>query len=185
MRRTMQKMTGRVKAILSIVLFLIVVPSICFGQNIAIQASVINSPVKLAQWFNQEFTYETEMPDYWQSASETIDRKKGDCEDFAILAQSMLKKMGVKSEIAIVKFEGISQEHAICLFKKGNYYSFISNQQLIETGATTIRDAMNEQYPDWESVTFAKANKSLTKTLMKTTNSARLESDFETASFGK
>ncbi len=134
--------------------------AVSFAQVVEAIPSYVTTPAQLSQWFTAEFKYETEMPDYWQSAEETVDLKKGDCEDFAILAQVALEQSNIPSQIVVINFKGLpNQAHAVCIFKTGDFYSFISNQQLIQTNASTISAAMQEQYPDWEQITFTNAKK--------------------------
>jgi len=130
------------------------------AQNLAAVPAYVQSPVHLSHWLKSEFSYETEMPDRWQPAEETVAARKGDCEDFAILAKAVLEEMNIAGEILIINFKGLrGQAHAVCIFKNNDYYSIISNQQLIKTRAATIEAAMDEQYPDWESITFTTENR--------------------------
>lgn len=120
-------------------------------------SKTIKNPAELSNLLATEFRYETEMPDRWSKAEETAVAKKGDCEDFAILAQEILKRINIDSQILIIKYKGISQAHAICIFKEGDTYSFISNQELVRTNAPTVTAAVEEQYTDWESIKITDA----------------------------
>jgi len=173
--------------IAGIILSVFSAPSFCFSQNQALAPVLISitTPEQLAQWFLTDFRYETEMPDTWQNASETLEIKKGDCEDFAILAQDMLNKMGIQSDILIIKFTGLNQQHAICIFKEGDNYSFISNQELIRTGAATLKEAIQEQYSDWESITFTNAKKDILNLVLNNGLPATAASCIDTASQNK
>lgn len=147
--------------------------AVSFAQGVETFPSYVTTPAQLSQWFTTDFKYETEMPDYWQPAEETIDLKKGDCEDFAILAQAALEQLNISSQIIVINFKGLpNQAHAICIFKTGDFYSFISNQQLIQTNALTISAAIQGQYPDWEQLTFTNAKK---ENLKKEFNTASLK----------
>jgi predicted transglutaminase-like cysteine proteinase len=51
------------------------------------------------QWANERIEYASDwdvygIPEYWATASETLVRERGDCDDFAILKYVILKKMG-------------------------------------------------------------------------------------------
>jgi|GEM_PF-779250 len=171
--------------IAGIILSVFSAPSFCFSQNQALAIASISTPEQLAQWFFTDFKYETEMPDTWQNASETLELKKGDCEDFAILAQDMLNTMGIQSDILIIKFTGLNQQHAICIFKEGGNYSFISNQELIRTGAASLKEAIQEQYSDWESITFTNAKKDILNLVLNDGLPAAAASCIDTASQNK
>jgi len=134
--------------------------AVSFAQGVESIPSYVTTPAQLSQWLTADFKYETEMPDYWQPAEETIDLKKGDCEDFAILAQAALEQLNIPSQIVVINFKDLpNQAHAVCVFKTGDFYNFITNQQLIQTNASTISAAIQGQYPDWEKITFTNAKK--------------------------
>lgn len=133
--------------IISIILF----PAVSLAQ---VPAN-IQSPAQIAQWFAGEFHYETEIPDRWNSPEETMLAKKGDCEDFAILAYAQLSRLNIPSDIIIINFKGLpNQAHAVCVFKSNGSYGIISNQEYIQIEAGTIEAAISRQYPDWESIAF-------------------------------
>lgn len=124
------------------------------------------------QWFTNEFTYAWEGPDRWQTVDETIDSKMGDCEDFAILSQALLKERGVGSELIIVKFEGMNISHVVCVWKEKEHYSFMSNRKLIRTSSNSIEDAVEEIYPDWGKIIFTNAKKQFKRIIRKKNSSA-------------
>lgn len=138
------------KKILMIIFLL--TPTFCFAQGLENISGAIQTPQELGVWLANEFRYQGEIPDYWQSAEETLNLKTGDCEDFAILAQSVLKNLGIDSDIVIIKFRGLKECHAVCMFKINGFYNFISNQKLIQTKQTSIREAVQEKYPDWQRI---------------------------------
>lgn len=118
--------------------------------------SNINTPMALEQWLANEFKYVMEVNhDDWQSPEETIRSKKGDCEDFAILASRVLALWGREGQMIIIHFRGLNIAHAICIWKEENgLYSFLSNRKLHRTGERSIRNAISKYYPDWKSITF-------------------------------
>lgn len=134
-----------------IIIFLLV-PTLCFAQSVENISSLVHTPQELGVWLASEFRYQGEIPDYWQSTEETLNLKTGDCEDFAILAQDVLKNLGIDSDMVIIKFRGLKESHAVCMFKINGFYSFISNQKLIQTKQTSIREAVQEKYPDWQKI---------------------------------
>lgn len=134
------------------------ISSFGFAQNPLAVPGSVTSPAQLSRWFTAEFKYETEMPDRWASPEETLSLKKGDCEDFAVLAQVVLARLGISSDVIIISFKGLNQGHAVCLFKNGATYSFISSQKLIRTHGVTVTEAIQEKYPDWEKLVFTTAD---------------------------
>jgi len=132
--------------------FVLLYCGFCSGQNVNLEEviSFIHTPSQLSGWLIKEFNYRGEFPDYWQSAQQTLELKGGDCEDFAILSHAILTELGIENNIVLVKFRDLRQFHALCIFKDKGAYSFISNQKLIRTKATSIEQAIEKIYPDWE-----------------------------------
>lgn len=149
----------------SLFLFIfLLTPAFCFSQSLETASSFIHQPQELAIWLSQGFKYEGEMPDYWQTAQETLNLRKGDCEDFAILSQAVLARLGINSSILIIKFKDLKQSHAICVWKdEQSFYNIISNRKLMQTKARTIKAAVQEKYPDWQSIIFTNPKKQYIK----------------------
>ena len=139
----------------------------CFAQSQHVEQapSSMRTPQDIARWFSRSFSYEMEWPDNWQSSDETACRKKGDCEDFAILSRELLARLGIQSDIIIIKFKDLKIAHAICIWKYGEYYSFMSTRKLYETNATSIEEAVEKYYPDWQKIIFTDANKDYKKVI--------------------
>ena len=115
----------------------------------------IQSPRDLAKWLGSNFKYVFRLNDKWQTPSETINLRAGDCEDFATLASSVLRGMGIKSDIVIIKFRGLDLQHAVCIWREENgKYSYFSNRKLVLTNRSTLQEAIQSYYPDLESLTF-------------------------------
>lgn len=143
------------KFLISVTVLIIFSSQSAFSQSQEVTLSTVKTPEEIARWISSEFTYSVEFPDKWQSPEETIRLKRGDCEDFAILASEALKRQGIDNDIVIVKFEGLDTSHAICIWKDSRgIYSFISNKKLMKTGETDIRGAIERYYPDWRRITF-------------------------------
>ncbi|MBN1527029.1 MAG: hypothetical protein JW919_05575 [Candidatus Omnitrophica bacterium] len=139
----------------------------CFAQSQHVEQapSSMSTPQEIARWLSRNFTYEMEWPDNWQSSSETARLKKGDCEDFAVLSQALLARLGIKSDIVIIRFKDLKVAHAICAWKYGKYYSFMSTRQLYETNATSIEEAVEKYFPDWQKIIFTDAKKHYAKVI--------------------
>jgi hypothetical protein len=126
------------------------------ATSIAELSSVAQTPVQLSGWMTQNLKYVLEVPHERQAAQATLDLERGQCEDFAILAQAVLKRMGIQSQVVIIKYKGLNIMHAVAIYKEaGGTYSFFSNQVLVRTNATSIEGAISKMYPDWERLFFA------------------------------
>ena len=128
-------------------------------------SACVKTPEALEGWLAKNFRYELKMTDDWQTPQETVRLGKGDCDDFALLAQAVLGDLGIKSDVVILKFRGLNMLHAICIWKdRFGYYSFISNQELCRTGKTDIQEAIAKFYPDAENIIFTDQNMRFVKT---------------------
>lgn len=92
-----------------------------------------------AQWLEENIKYKNEEADYWQSPEETLERKAGDCEDFAFLNEAFLRVMGHNPK-AMGLLNINKRGHAICIFVEGDYYSYFSNMVLKRTQMRTIEE---------------------------------------------
>jgi len=159
-----------------LITILLSIPAICFAQRVEDAALLIHSPAELSTWLSRDFKYELEIPDYWQSADETLHSGKGDCDDFAILSSAILTQLGVPNQILVIKFRDLKQAHAVCVFqeKESGNYNFISNQSIIATNKQLLREAVEAIYPDWEAIVFTNQNKEYQKVITrdKTKNAA-------------
>jgi hypothetical protein len=144
-------------AVICLVIFFALLGLSMAAQSLSLVdiASRVKTPEALAGWLSSNVRYEFAMGDGWQAPEEIIKLKKGDCDDFAVLAQAILKEIGIKSDVVILKFRGISIAHAVCVWKDaaGNI-SFISNQKLYHTAESDIRQAILKYYPDLETIIY-------------------------------
>ncbi len=129
-------------------------PSPGYSYTIDTAPYSVKSPEDLVKWLHSEFTYEFKFPDNRQSPEETARLRRGDCEDFAFLCQSILGGLGIKSDVIVIKFRRVGILHAICVFKQGAAYSFISNRDIIRTRGRTVTEAVSEKFPDWERIAY-------------------------------
>ncbi len=89
-------------------------------------------------WLQENIEYEKDDgKDEWAIPQETLERKTGDCEDYAFLNAAFLRMAGYDPKVlGIMQF--FNQGHAICVFKEGNHYSWIDNEKLIRTKVKTM-----------------------------------------------
>ncbi len=135
---------------------LILCSSSACAQEVSFKEAIspIRSPMSLASWLSNNFSYEFNLTRFWQTPEETFTAKKGNCKDFALLAQNILRRMNIPSEIVIIKFKGLTLSHAVCIFREADgTYSFISNCELCRSGKPTTTEALKKFYPDLESIT--------------------------------
>jgi hypothetical protein len=124
--------------------------------------NTIKTPQDLGNWLEANFTYQAEKGEYWKTPEETVRDKGGDCEDFAILADYILKDLNYKSKIIIItgiidnKFSG----HAICVFKnQSGLWEHFSNTDYVNFSFSTVEELINFFYPQWKSYRECSPNK--------------------------
>lgn len=140
-------------------MLMIASPDPAQAQALDERAASMRSPDDLVRWMSKELSYTMVLPDMVHTPEETLAAHTGDCDDLAILASTMLRRMGIENTVLILKFRGLSVRHAICIWKDANgSYSFISGRELTRTGKDTVEKAVMKYYPDCESMTALDAD---------------------------
>jgi hypothetical protein len=70
----------------------------------------------IQEWASSNITYVRDDGEYWQTPKETIERKKGDCEDFSTLLCSLLRARGIPADQVYV---------AVGVDSEGNWHAFL------------------------------------------------------------
>jgi len=164
-----------------LIIILLFLPATCFGYGVGNVVSGVHSPQELSNWLSTELHYQAEIPDSWQSAEETLRLGKGDCEDFAILSSAVLDGLKIPNQLLIIKFKNLKASHAICVFKENELCAFMSNEKMIPTHATLVKDAIEEIYPDWEAIIFTNTAGEYLKVLTRNQTNKTIENQLETA----
>jgi hypothetical protein len=90
------------------------------------------------RWLNSAVAYKKEKNDSWADPVFTLDKKAGDCEDFAFLNSEALRFLGYETRVwGMHHFFG---NHAVCVFRKDGYYFWFDNGKLRKTKAKTERE---------------------------------------------
>lgn len=109
----------------------------------------------LSLWLTQNIRYTKDLSiqDDWKTSEQTIRNRKGDCEDFAVLAYDCLKYMGTVNIIKILCVYPVKGAgHAVCAFMDGQKWRYYTNGYLkdaesygilIEQVAVNCRFKMN------------------------------------------
>ena len=88
-------------------------------------------------YYLDRIVYTSEKADIWQTPEETLNRGKGDCDDFARLALDILVRVQKRKDVRFVIHTGYYEEdgkdkyggHAVCVFPYNGKYSLFSNYQ--------------------------------------------------------
>lgn len=86
--------------------------------------------------------------EYWQSPEEFAERRRGDCEDFAIYAKSILDKQGYQSLVFSVFVPNNS--HTVLVFKEGKYLYFLDYDRVRPSCARNFSELASEINKEWE-----------------------------------
>lgn len=87
------------------------------------------------RWVNRSITYGEDREiwgasDYWATAEETLDLRRGDCEDLAILKYQMLLAMGVNPEdmyLTLARDLARNADHAVLVVRVGHRFFLLDN----------------------------------------------------------
>ncbi|NQT32416.1 MAG: hypothetical protein HQ594_01945 [Candidatus Omnitrophica bacterium] len=138
--------------IIAILLFLFLVD---FLFAMEITPHNINDMDTLMRWLNADFEYALKIPDNPQNVEEMMDKKTGDCDDFARVVSHFLSEWGTSSDVIIVKFKDLGIAHALCIWKDANgTYNFSSNRKVVHTGRSEVTEAIEYYYPDWDQIVY-------------------------------
>lgn len=91
-----------------------------------------------ARWLQTNITYQKDIIDQWAQPEETLAKKHGDCEDYALLNAEVLKVFGYKPRIFILARQG--GNHAICAFEKDGYFLWFDNNHLKKSAAQNLKE---------------------------------------------
>ncbi len=87
---------------------------------------------------NIEYKNDTKGQDTWEAPAVTLDRKYGDCEDFAFLNALVLRQLGYTPQVIAVVKKG--DAHAMCTFKAGDKTYVFDNNILKQIKAKDVEE---------------------------------------------
>lgn len=117
----------------------------------------INSLEDYSQWLGQNIKYNSDKTtDTWSVPLETLDKKQGDCEDFAFLTMEFIRVVGFKPHfLALVRKK---KAHAICTFKHNGYYAWFDNEKLKTTQTTSLDEFAKHIADNYDYSTLMELN---------------------------
>lgn len=108
-----------------------------------IQTNRINSLESLSQWLTLNFSYQNDVGgDNWATPEETLNKRTGDCEDFAFLTNAALKVLGYNPKVIVLRRN--KKAHATCVFQSDGYYCWFDNTELKKTSAQSLEAFVQE-----------------------------------------
>ncbi|GEM_PF-4768041 len=141
-------------------LVLVLIPVYSNGQSVTMDPMTLEkalTPIQslesIAQLMSQNIRFVEDRAlfqdeDYWQSPEELWKRKAGDCEDFAVFTQFVLRKINIGSDI--VSVYGIrGYAHTVVVFKQDGLYNVFNDGRLYMLRAKSLEDVLSHIHPDW------------------------------------
>jgi hypothetical protein len=134
-------------------------------------AQQLKSPEDIAYFLWRNFNFETDQrqfgqEEYWQSPRQFLATRKGDCEDFALFAKTILEAQG-KSPL-LLNIYGARFAHTVCLLKENNHYTVIDGTHIERYKTANLKEVLTDLYPFWTTsaiVSPAENNSTKGKTL--------------------
>ena len=88
------------------------------------------------------------IEDYWQSPHEFLARGKGDCEDYALLAQHLLRRQQCRAWVFSV-YGPAGYAHTVCAFQEQSRYDIINLDRVFRYRAESFRELATRINPRW------------------------------------
>lgn len=101
----------------------------------------IRSIEDYSEWIQENIRYERDgSDDIWLAPEKTLAGKHGDCEDFAFLNAAVLHFLGYEPIVMAMAGGTNSSGHAICVFKKDDFYAWFENGAVKESLIASAKD---------------------------------------------
>lgn len=129
-------------------------PLLARSLSLAGLASELKTPDTIAKYMWRHFMFEKDQrqfgtEEYWQRPEEFLQTGKGDCEDFALFAQAMLKRNGISS--FLLNIYGDRGGHTVCVFEENGTYNVIDGFNVKRLKARSLQEAAGKINPFWKS----------------------------------
>ena len=118
------------------------------------------TPERLAAFLKERIVFKEDQQlfgteDYWQQPEEFLNRGAGDCEDYALLAQEILKRQG-KEAFVLSLYGDENYAHTVCVFVEQGCSHVINQDRVIRYGARSIEELATDLYPRWKWAAIAR-----------------------------
>lgn len=118
------------------------------------------SPQEVAKFMKKNFEFIEDkklfgVEDYWQSPEEFLGRQKGDCEDYALFTDYLLKSSGFESWI-ISFYDQTGYGHTVTFFKVNGKFNVMNEDRLYTYQSNTMAEGLTKIHPTWTWAAFAK-----------------------------
>jgi predicted transglutaminase-like cysteine proteinase len=117
-------------------------------------AHTYTTPKAIATFLRTEFTFRRDEElfgeaDHWQSPQEFVARQVGDCEDYALLAQALLRRNGIEAYVFSL-FGEDGYAHTVAAFRdERGRYNVINQGDIRYYRATSLEALAWQLSPTW------------------------------------
>ncbi len=118
------------------------------------------SPKEFSKFMKKNFEFVEDqklfgVEDYWQSPEEFLMQRKGDCEDYALFTDYLLKSQGFESWV-ISFYDSTGYGHTVTFFKVNGKFNVMNEDRLYTYQTNTISEGLTKIHPTWSWAAFAK-----------------------------
>ena len=112
------------------------------------------TPESVASFLRAEFIFQRDEDqfgeiDRWQSPEEFLQRRVGDCEDYALLAQALLRRNGIEAYVfSVFGKEGYAHTVSVFVDEQGRY-NVINQGKLQRYRAPSLDLVAAQMNPSW------------------------------------
>ena len=112
------------------------------------------TPEAIASFLRAEFTFQRDEEqfgetDHWQSPEEFLQHRVGDCEDYALLAQALLRQNGIEAYVfSLFGAEGYAHTVSVFVDEQGRY-NVINQGKLQRYHAPSLDLVAAQMNPSW------------------------------------
>lgn len=131
-------------------------------DQIALQAP---TPHDLGKFLKDHFKFVEDekqfgQADYWQTPEEFLQTQAGDCEDFALLSQQILQRLG-KQAFVLNIYGRSGYAHTVTVFKdEAGLYNVVNEDRFLEYRAGSIEEAISQIHSEWTWAAIAELRNS-------------------------
>ena len=126
-------------------------PSETKAKSFSEVVAELNTPGKVYSWMGKNIRYKTDesYADEFRDPEMTFALKYGDCDDYAVLADYILKKHGYDSQVVSVFTSEAG--HTVCVWKDAaGKYNHLSNSSIRLISADKLENVANDVYANWK-----------------------------------
>lgn len=123
-------------------------------RQISQLANSYKTPQAIAAFLRTEFTFKRDEElfgetDHWQTPQEFAMRRVGDCEDYALLAQALLRAQGIQADVfSLLGEDGYAHTVSVFVDTDGRY-AVINQGRLQRYRAQSLEEVATALNPFW------------------------------------